>query len=208
MSNIGLLIEGGVDEELLRPLLDRTISDIVNVRPGETTYFIVPFPPNGYGEIPKNLKTLIRQYQDHEERERIGCDLFLIIHDSRKTEEIQRQIKRILRDAPEFPSVYALAVQEIEAWVLADIDEVNRRIFRIHPQPLLPTSPERDKDPKKTLTELFVKPSEHIDFDRWNRECARAVAPHVRHDQVRRRCPRGFGRLFDALNDSRRYLVL
>ena len=118
MSRIGLLIEGGIDEELLKPLLDSIIEQIVAPRRNVVSYFISPFPPNGYGEIPKNLQTLVRQFQDHQERQRIGCDLFLIIHDSRRTDAIQRRIRRILRDAQhDFPAVYALAIQEIEAWV-------------------------------------------------------------------------------------------
>jgi hypothetical protein len=60
---------------------------------------------------------------------------------------------------------------------LGDIDNVNRRLFKIDPRPSLPFAPERDRDPKKTLTDLFVRPSKELEFDRWNVECARLGVP-------------------------------
>lgn len=206
MSKIGLLIEGGIDEEIVKPLVKKIVKDILQDRDAEPLFFIIPFPPNGYGEIPRNLEMLVRQYQDGGERARIGCDLFLIIHDSRKTGDIQRSIRRILRAAHDFPAVYGLAVQEIEAWVLGDIEAANERVFRVFPRPGLPTPPERDPDPKTTLTELFVRPSPDLEFDKWNKECARRVAPHLRDGQIRFHCPRGFGQLTEDLRGARRFL--
>jgi hypothetical protein len=164
---------------------------------------VVPFSPNGFGEIPKNLELLVRLYQTPFERDRIGCNLFVIIHDSLKTRETQKEVRAILRGAPSFPAVYGLAVQETEAWVLGDIDNVNRHVFRLTPKPALPRSPEKDPDPKSTLTELFVKPSLAIEFDRWNTECARRVAPHLRRTQIATQCPKGFARFIRELRDSR-----
>lgn len=194
MKKIGLLIEGGIDEDILRPLIDNVLADELPLFQQNADFFEVVFPPNGYGEIPKNLQILIKLYQSSEERQRIGCGLFVIVHDSRKTKEVQKQIRDILRQASCFPAVYAIAIQEIEAWVLGDIDHVNKKVFRIDPAPKLPKSPENDPDPKKTLTELFIRPSKVIEYDCWNRECARLVAAHLRYSQVAARCPRGFGK--------------
>ena len=84
---IGLLIEGGIDEVILPPLVEQLMSVLPEHRRRGLGYYPVPFPPNGYGEIPKNLKMLVRLYADANERRRIGCDLFVVVLDSRKTEE-------------------------------------------------------------------------------------------------------------------------
>lgn len=191
---IGLLIEGGIDEEILQPLVEQLISVLPEHRRRGLDYYPVPFPPNGYGEIPKNLKILVRLYEDADERRRIGCDLFVVVLDSCQTEDIQRQIKDVLRQADGFPAVYGVAIQETEAWVLGDIGNVNKHVFKIQPEPKLPKAPEKDPDPKKTLVDLFVRSSAVIEYDAWNTECARVVAPHLRKDTVAVRCPKGFGK--------------
>jgi hypothetical protein len=190
---VGLLVEGGIDEEILPPLLEQLLTDIPEHRRRGIDYLPVLFPPNGYGKIPKDLKVLVRLYQDEHERQRIGCDLFIVVLDSRKTDNVQKEIKKILQNAPDFPSVYGLAIQETEAWVLGDIDHVNKKLFHIHPAPRLAKAPERDTDPKKTLTDIFIRPSASIEYDCWNRDCARMVAPYLRQEQVAVRCRLGFG---------------
>jgi hypothetical protein len=117
------------------------------------------------------------------------------------------QAQRLLGAEPGFPAVYGLAVQEVEAWVLADIDELNRTIFQVFPQPKLPKPPERDPNPKKTLTDLFIKTSRTLDSQSWNAECARLVAPHIRVRQVERKCPKGFGKLVRRLRIASRLLL-
>jgi hypothetical protein len=198
MSRIGLLVEGTIDEAILEPLILEALRPRAAGRPHSVAFF--PFPPNGFGEIPKNLRTLVRYYEQRDERARLGCDLFVIIHDGRKTEFIQKEIREILREARDFPSVYGLAIQEVEAWILGDIENLNKRVFHLHPIPKLPHRPERDPDPKKTLVDLFIRPSKSIGYDRWNQECARLLAPHMRPTQVARRCPRGFGDLLAKLS--------
>lgn len=195
---VGLLLEGGIDEELIPPLLRQLIPERQG---GGPDYFLSPYPPNGFGAIPKNLRVLIELYRHAEERRRLGCDLFVIILDARKTDAVQREIKEILRKEPDFPAVFGVAIQETEAWVLGDIDNANRRLFKIDPPPRLPDPPERDADPKKTLTDLFIRPSPALEYDTWNAECARAVAPHLRQAQVAFRCPKGFGRLADKFKN-------
>jgi hypothetical protein len=203
---IGLLIEGGIDEEILRPLLEQLMSALPEHRRRGLGYYPVPFPPNGYGEIPKNLKMLVKLYEDASERRRIGCDLFVVVLDSRKTDEVQRQIKNVLRGAPEFPAVYGVAIQETEAWVLGDIGNVNKHVFKVHPEPELPKAPERDPEPKKTLSDLFVRASPVLEYDGWNTECARVAAPHLRKDTVAVRCPKGFGKFVAGFEQTIRRL--
>lgn len=199
MSRIGLLVEGGIDEALLPSLLKETMSALGFRHPEAMDTYLFPYRSGGFGEIPKNLRILVRLFEDAEERQRLGCDLFVVIHDSRGTDGIQKEIRTILKDAPGFPAVYGLAIQEIEAWVLGDIENVNREVFRVQPLPKLERSPERDPDPKATLTEKFVIPSRHVNFDRWNPECARAVAPYLRPSQVSAHCPKGFGKFLESL---------
>lgn len=203
---IGLLIEGGIDEALLPSLMEQLMSVLPEHRRRGLGYYPVPFPPNGYGEIPKNLKMLVKLYKDADERRRIGCDLFVVILDSRKTNEVQRQIKNILQGAPEFPAVYGVAIQETEAWVLGDIGNVNKHVFKVVPEPQLPKASEKDSDPKKTLVDLFVRVSQVLEYDAWNTECARAVAPHLRKDTVVTRCPKGFGKFAAGFEQTIRRL--
>lgn len=199
MSRVGLLVEGGIDEEILSVVLAQLLKTFRRWRSQQNVFMFYLFPPNGYSEIPKNLRTLVNLYQDPSERARIGCDVFVIVHDMKNTEEVQREIRRILRDNQTFPAVYGIAIQELEAWILADIENVNRMVFRVEPTPRLPRAPERDSDPKRTLVELFIRPSKEAEFDGWNLECARRVAPHIRPEQVIARCPRGFGRFVGIL---------
>jgi hypothetical protein len=203
MMRIGLLSEGRIDEELLPPLLKQLIDPLPIMRQRKHVFFEFPAPANGFGEIPKNLKMLLKLRNDELEWGRIGCDLFVIVHDSRRTESVQREIRNILQSANGFPAVYGLAVQEIEAWVLGDIENVNRHIFKINPCPRLPCAPEDDPDPKRTLNNVFITQSDSIEFDRWNAECARQVAPCLRADQVKSRCQRGFGKLARDLRSVR-----
>lgn len=197
---IGLLIEGGIDEEILPSLVEQLISVLPEHRRRGLGYYQVLFPPKGYGEIPKNLKMLVKLYEDASERRRIGCDLFVVVLDSRKTEDVQKHIRDVLRGADGFPAVYGVAIQETEAWVLGDIVNVNKHVFKVHPEPELPKAPERDSDPKKTLVDLFVRASPVLEYETWNTECARAVAPYLRKDTLAFRCPRGFGKF--AVNFS------
>lgn len=199
MIRVGLLTEGGIDEALLPPLLGQSAATIPALRNLAIDWKAFPFAPNGYGEIPKNLKMLVKLHSRQSEWERIGCDLFVVVHDSRKTDQVQGEIRAVLARSTTFPIVYGLAIQEVEAWVLGDIDNVNRYVFKIHPMPSLPFAPERDRDPKKTLTDLFVSRTRELEFDRWNVECARLAAPFLRASQVQRKCPRGFGGLVRSL---------
>lgn len=203
---IGLLIEGGIDEEILPPLMEQLMSVLPEHRRRGLDYYPVPFPPNGYGEIPKNLKMLVKLYENASERQRIGCDLFVVVLDSRRTKEVQRQIKDVLRGASVFPAVYGVAIQETEAWVLGDIGNVNKHVFKVAPEPQLPKAPEKDPDPKKTLVDLFVRVSPVLEYDAWNTECARAVAPHLRKDTVAVRCPKGFGKFATGFEQTIRRL--
>ena len=193
MICIGLLAEGTIDENLLPPLIEKIFEG------REVRFRHLPYPPNGAGEIPKNLKILTRLYQYEEEKRRIGCDLFILVHDSRNTQEIQKEIRSILRDAVGFPAVYGLAIQEIEAWVLAEHKHLNNHLFQIHPCPTLPHKPEDDPAPKKTLIELFLKRSERFEYDHWNTECAWAVAPYLRPKAIAFQCRRGFGAFLSDL---------
>lgn len=203
MIRIGLLSEGSIDEVLLPSLLDQLIKTIPISGGRRTALFHFPYPSHGYGEIPKNLRLLTKLYQIPSEWERIGCHLIVIIHDSRGTERIQREIQEILRKTRGFPSVYGLAIQEIEAWILGDIENVNRHVFHLKPCPVLPYKPERDSNPKMTLENLFVKPSPTLEYDRWNKECAHLVAPHLRAAQVQQNCPQGFGAFAKAFRKIR-----
>ncbi|MBI4028340.1 MAG: hypothetical protein HY360_25370 [Verrucomicrobia bacterium] len=88
------------------------------------------------------------------------------------------------------------------------IDEHLYRLYGLTKDELL-CPPEKDSNPKKTLTELFVRPSTAIEYDVWNRQCARLVAPHLRHEQVAIHCPRGFKRLSaDLKRKVRRQTIL
>lgn len=204
MTRIGLLVEGETDEVLLPGLLRGVLGSLRGVSSKRVETLTFPFPPNGYGEIPKNLRMLVRLWAIPSERERLGCDAFIVIHDSRKTEAVQKEIRGILKNAPGFPAVYGLAILETEAWVLGDIENANRHVFKVDPMPPLPGPPERDPVPKKTLSDLFVRPSSEIEFDRWNCECARRVAPHLRHTQVAFHCKEGFGKLASRIKSARR----
>jgi len=202
---VGLIVEGEIDEEIIPPLLEQLHHDAAPLFNRQLEFHPMPYQPNGAGEVPKTLKFLVHLHANSpSEWQRLGCDAIVAVIDSRKTDTVHREIRGILRGAVGFPAVYGLAVQEAEAWVLGDIENVNRQVFKITPMPRLTVKPERDSDPKKTLSDMFVAKSTAIEYDCWNRECARQVAGHLRHRQVATNCPKGFGKLASAFTQATR----
>jgi hypothetical protein len=157
-----LIVEGGIDEEIIPPLLDQLRKEAAPLFSRPLEFHPMPYQPHGAGEVPKVLKILIRLHATTE-WQRLGCDAIVAVIDSRKTDVVQAQIREVLHSASGFPAVFALAIQEVEAWVLGDIENVNRHVLKIQPPPRLTAKPEQDSDPKKTLTDKFVLASNAID---------------------------------------------
>ncbi|MCX6844780.1 MAG: hypothetical protein NTX53_21160 [candidate division WOR-3 bacterium] len=193
---IGLIVEGEIDEEVIPPLLDQLHREAAPLYNQQLEFRQMPYQPNGAGEVPKQLEYLIYLHTNSpSEWQRLGCDTIVVVIDSLRTDAVQDEIRDVLRGASGFPAVYGLAIQETEAWVLGDIEYLNKHVFKVDPAPNLPAKPEKDPDPKRTLSSMFVAASPVIEYDCWNRECARLVAGYLRHAQVATNCPKGFGKL-------------
>ena len=127
---------------------------------------------------------------------------FYVVMLDRRTRPVQDEIKRLLANRDSF--VLGIAIEEIEAWWLADRQNA---LAWSGLQEGLPDncryaqkkySPERDNDPKKTLDELTRCSDE---FDRYYGEGSVDLASDfaenywkgfARLDNISRACPKGF----------------
>jgi hypothetical protein len=89
-----------------------------------------------------------------------------------------------------------ICIEEIEAWLLAD-PSAFRGAFRRGPRSGIPGNPEDETDPKEVLNTILADYPDTADRPATFRRLAECVDLET----LTRRCPRGFGRLCDALQE-------
>jgi hypothetical protein len=200
-TRIGIIGEGPIDEALLPPLLDR----IAQARAGYTwPTNAAEFPDilrirkRGHGGVLAKVRALAGYLNEYP-----GTDhaFYVILLDS-KTRAAQEEIRKLIQGNPLF--VMGIAIQEIEAWWLADkrnlleflgIDDTHCQHTRFGQAAYCP---EEDDDPKKTLDELTVRaPNLDATYGAGNSALAREFATEYwagRADlaAIEGSCPKGF----------------
>lgn len=154
---VGLFAEGSSDYDLLIPLIDRLLADLMARRP--ETFADRPEPkgidaPDVKGSRSERIAAAIERYWD-------VCTLF-VIHADADGDPDAAQAERIApglaearrRVGAEVPAAACVPVRELEAWMLAD-EGVFRALYPTTVSPLLPPDPEKDLNPKRTLDEVF-----------------------------------------------------
>ena len=162
--------EGFIDDILLPPIIstiaqqydihwpveiERDIS--TNIRKG-----------TGFGSVKTAVKGLVDLLDSDEKLFRKLAQHVIIVLD-RKTEEAQKEIKSMIEPYPLF--FLAIAIEEIESWVLADRNHVIDWLGineKNSPDTIFWNSrykAENDKNPKATL-DYLVKCS-HLPFEHW-----------------------------------------
>ncbi len=101
-----------------------------------------------------------------------------------------------LRDNGVEGAAVGVCIQEIEAWLIADMAAF-RGCFGQGPSHT-PTDPEDDDDPKATLHRLF---EESYEIEGDYPEHYRKLAEHIKVDELAKRCPKGFGVFQEALEE-------
>ena len=158
-TRVGVICEGPIDVALLAALLHRiahnkaeytwpvAASDLDETLRLRTT---------GHGAVVKKLERIIRVLDRGETSD---CRFFVIVLDHKKTDKVQQELRALVaRRRRSF--ILGIAIEEIEAWWLADRsytltwlgltdDDIAGCAYATPDY-----SPERDSTPKRTLTEL------------------------------------------------------
>jgi hypothetical protein len=153
-SKVGIIVEGSTDLELLPALLSRIAESVGLDWPvqGEDVGEVLFIRKAGFGGVLEKVRALVQTLDaagfDH--------DFYIILLD-RKTRPAQEEVRRLIGGRPRF--VLGIAIEEIEAWWLAD------RANTLAWAQLEAVPPgcrygargyhaESDDDPKRTLDEI------------------------------------------------------
>ena len=200
---IGIICEGPIDFALLPALLERISR--------ERAAFTWPLDPDdvaqhfglrkrGHGGVLKALQALVKAL----ESEHFDHACFVILLD-RRTAAVQREVAKLIQGKPRF--VLGVAIEEIEAWWLAD--RTNTLAWNGLIEADLPNDcdyarsnykAERDPSPKRTLDGL-TRLSDRFDrgYGEGNLDMAEEFArdfwrEFARLEEIASQCPRGFAR--------------
>lgn len=201
-TKVGIITEGPIDDALLPALLER----IAHVRasfdwPIEAIDLldIIPIRKRGHGGVLESVRRLV-DFMDASPPS--GHDFFVILLDHR-TRAVYREVRKLIAGKHHF--VLGVAIEEIEAWWLADRNSTLAWLGLPDGRPdglrywAKGYSPERDAAPKVTLDELTcISPNVDQRYGRnGNLSLARDFADecwrqHARLGAIERGCPQGF----------------
>lgn len=199
-TKIGIIAEGPIDHVLLRALLSRIAEELAcftwPLDPGDIAE-VFRIRKRGHGGVLRTVRALVKalntEYFSH------AC--FVILLD-RRTRRVQAEVRRLIRGKDRF--VLGVAIEEIEAWWLADRTNT-LRWCRLEGK--LPCTcryaaqgyqAEQDDNPKKTLDELTACSDQ---FDRCygsgNLDLASDFAErfwrsHAALREIATQCPKGY----------------
>jgi hypothetical protein len=212
-TSVGVIAEGPIDYTLLPPLLERIAT--------QRAAFIWPVAPDdldtelrirktGFGGVVKKLRRLLRALSGEDPpRHR-----FYVIVLDRRTRPAQQKVRKLLRGRDRF--ILGMAIEEIEAWWLADRyhvclwldlpDESGAGARYFEPD----YNPERDKEPKATLDELtWMSPRCDQRYGRTGNVALAADfvedqewGSHADLDAIETACPQGFAPFSIAVADQ------
>lgn len=129
----------------------------------------------------------------------MGCEHFIICYDSDRDKPEARYEKLVAAiKESDVPGTYCalVPIQEIEAWILADLEAVSKVITGWRPPGKEIVTPEAQRDPKEHLEGLTKMQNSR---PRYNHAMHNpAVAKHLNLDKVLKKCP-SFGPLFEMV---------
>ena len=175
----GVIGENDTDVKMIQTLIRRLV--YINS---------IPVLPMGYEGCAEMLRKGAIQLRSFARR---GCRRFIVCYDTDRrtpTETYQEALKRIINPAGLPPGSWLIAVpsEEIEAWILADIDRVVPHSFsawRPLPDPI--NQPENISSPKEHLERLSRN---GLRRERYNHAVHNIrVTPFLDLERVRRKCP-------------------
>jgi hypothetical protein len=197
---IGIIAEGPIDHVLLPVLLERIACDRADYAwPVDTDDVAKVFQirKRGHGGVLETVRRLVTALSNN-----IYPYAFYVILLDRRTRVAQEEIRKLISQHERF--VLGIAIDEIEAWWLADRPNtlswagLKDRLPGHCRYAAAKYSSERDQDPKKTLDEL-TRYSDRFDrfYGEGNSDMAIEFATdywreHARLDDLRTQCPQGF----------------
>jgi hypothetical protein len=199
-TKIGIIAEGLIDHTLLPVLLERIAQDRANydwpIAP-EDVAELFPIRKRGHGGVLETVRNLVSALSNE-----VYDHAFFVILLDRRTRAVQKEVRKLLSKHRGF--VLGIAIEEIEAWWLAD--RTNTLAWAALREGLpndcryaaLGYCSEKDQDPKKTLHELTSR-SDRFDrtYGEGNVDMAREFAEEhwrrsARLGELRVQCPRGY----------------
>lgn len=205
---ISLITEGDIDRALV-PCVLKAIAERRGITwPLQVSdYQEAHIRKRGYGAVLEAVRNVIKEM---EAGRYTKPDILVIVLDSRKTADTVREIRRLVRAIDWV--VIGIAVEEIEAWWLADRNQVlawldistddasNAGYPDTH-------APEKDQEPKNTLHKL-TEISEKVLFNygRGSVQLAEDFADSawqnfVDIESMKFKCPRGFTPFFEKITN-------
>ncbi len=145
----------------------------------------LPISPKGFDGAGDLLKKGARQIQEYRRR---GIVKFIVVYDADGPDPDQcrhRAIEQILAPAGiEDEGIAVIPVQELESWILADIESVTRVITSWTPNSI--AHPESIESPKDVIESLSRNARKRQRY--FHREHNEKVAEHLRLDVVAKKC--------------------
>lgn len=167
--------EAKSDTEMLKVLVRRLAGDSK-----------LPVKPKSY----TSCSHLVRKIKgDLIAFERLGYSRFIICYDADGPNPNPRydQMKKIVKDSGVSSCCILIPVEEIEAWILADVKAVTKLFPSWFPPPKIISSPESVTDPKETLIRLSRISGKKPLYDYVNDN--HRIAHHLDLERVFKLCP-------------------
>lgn len=211
---IGYFGEGKLDYILLPPLLEAIAQNKAQIHwPVEASDMKrLNIRKTGHGGVLEKIRALMEFHDECKKSlERMPESFYVIVLD-RRTRTVQQMIKETMNNCS-IPYVMGIAIEEIEAWILADrcqllnwlqLDESASHVRKLRYFDS-EYDPEEDSDPKKTLDQL-IRASSVPSADCWNTDAAAEFVEFWRDGsmdlvEIEKGCPKGFKPFSEAVSE-------
>ena len=198
-TRVGIIAEGPIDLALLPPILRQIAAERAGVNwpvQIDDAFEWLQMRPRGHGGVWMAIRRIVRVLK----RQPDLPYAFIIILLDRRTQKIQKKVRKLISGKDQF--ILAVAQEEIEAWWLGDRTSTLGWLDFPHPPAgtryaISGYVAERDDNPKRTLHELTEK-STRLDrvYGEGNLDLARDFAElwdgKVRLREMETQCPRQF----------------
>ena len=145
--HVGVIAEDNSDIEVIRVLISKI---------ARKTFSIKPFAGHGCGRVRNKCNgwaEILRQR---------GCSVLILVHDldMHRLAELENGLREALGQSPIQKHAIIIPVRELEAWLLADHEAI-QRTFRFRRRLRQIANPESIQRPKERLRDIIEQRSDH-----------------------------------------------